>query len=71
MAQADGFRFQHTIKGAKLAIFEKLGHNPMEEDPHATAQAVDAFLPAKLEPPAPPPGMTNDQPQESVTPEKD
>ncbi len=54
---ADGFRFQHNIKGAKLALFEKLGHNPMEEDPAATAAAVDAFLPASLKPraePAPP-----------------
>lgn len=47
---ADGFRFQHSIKGSKLALFEKLGHNPMEEDPAATAAAVDAFLPASLKP---------------------
>ena len=32
---ADAFRFQNDIKGAKLAIFEKLGHDPMEEDPKA------------------------------------
>jgi pimeloyl-ACP methyl ester carboxylesterase len=49
---ADAFRFQNEIKGAKLAIFEKLGHWPMEEDPQATAAAVAAFLPT--EPPAPP-----------------
>ena len=30
---ADAFRLQGDIKGATLAIFEKLGHNPMEEDP--------------------------------------
>ena len=41
---ADAFRFQGDIKGAELAIFEKLGHNPMEEDPKATAAAVAAFL---------------------------
>ena len=41
---ADAFRFQNDIKGAKLEIFEKLGHNPMEEDPKATAAAVAAFL---------------------------
>ena len=60
------FRFQHTIKGAKLAIFEKLGHNPMEEDPAATATAVDAFLPARLAvptPPAPPPAAETTQDQ--------
>jgi hypothetical protein len=28
---ADAFRFQNDIKGAKLEIFEKLGHDPMEE----------------------------------------
>jgi len=57
---ADAFRFQHAIKGARLAIFSELGHDAEEEDPEATAAAVDAFLPAKLEPPAPP---TSDQPQ--------
>ena len=41
---ADAFRFQSDIKGAKLEIFEALGHNPMEEDPKATAEAVAAFL---------------------------
>ncbi len=48
VAPAFGFRFQRDIKGAKLATFEKLGHNPMEEAPAATAAAVDAFLPAAL-----------------------
>ena len=52
---ADAFRFQNDIKGAKLEIFEKLGHNPMEEDPKATAAAVAAFL-APIPPrPTPPP----------------
>ncbi|MDP1963304.1 MAG: alpha/beta hydrolase [Reyranella sp.] len=41
---ADAFRFQNDIKGAKLEIFQDLGHNPMEEDPKATAAAVAAFL---------------------------
>lgn len=52
--RGDAFRFQHSIKGSKLALFEKLGHNPMEEDPAATAAAVDAFLPASLAPRAEP-----------------
>jgi len=34
------FRFQGDIKGAQLEIFEALGHNPMEEDPKATAAAL-------------------------------
>jgi pimeloyl-ACP methyl ester carboxylesterase len=41
---ADAFRFQNDIKGARLEIFQNLGHNPMEEDPKATAAAVAAFL---------------------------
>ena len=41
---ADAFRFQNDIKAAKLEVFEKLGHDPMEEDPKATAAAVAAFL---------------------------
>ncbi|HYD06667.1 MAG TPA: alpha/beta hydrolase, partial [Reyranella sp.] len=56
---ADAFRLQNHVKGAKLAIFEKPGHNPMEEDPRATAAAVAEFLPTDppppLLPPAPPP----------------
>ena len=42
---ADAFRLQGDIKGARLAIFEKPGHDPMEEDPKDTAAAVAAFLP--------------------------
>ena len=49
---ADAFRFQNDIKGAKLEIFENLGHNPMEEDPKATAAAVAAFLASTPAPPA-------------------
>jgi pimeloyl-ACP methyl ester carboxylesterase len=41
---ADAFRFQNDIAAAKLEVFEKLGHDPMEEDPKATAAAVAAFL---------------------------
>jgi pimeloyl-ACP methyl ester carboxylesterase len=71
----DAFRFQSDIKGAKLAIFSKLGHAPMEEDPKATAAAVADFLPTA--PPAPPAATapaspTSDQPvAPSIVPEKD
>jgi pimeloyl-ACP methyl ester carboxylesterase len=41
---ADAFRFRNDIRAAKLEIFEKLGHDPMEEDPVATAAAVATFL---------------------------
>ncbi len=74
---ADAFRFQGDIKGSKLAIFENLGHNPMEEDPKATAAAVRDFLPSELPiilPPTPPPPEppTSDQMvAPSVVPEKD
>ena len=74
---ADAFRFQQDIRDSKLEIFEKLGHNPMEEDPVATAAAVAAFLkpipnqapPAPLPPPAADPADTTVQP--AVVPEKD
>jgi pimeloyl-ACP methyl ester carboxylesterase len=73
---SDAFRFQGDIKGAKLAVFEKLGHAPMEEDPAATAAAVAAFLPTEPppapKPPATPPPPSSDQPvAPSTTPEKD
>ena len=55
MPVADGFRFQNDIKGAKLAIFENLGHDPMEENPKATAAAVAEFLPTEPPPPLGPP----------------
>ena len=54
----DAFRFQADIKGAKLVIFDKLGHDVMEEDAQATAAVVAAFLkpiPVQLAPP--PPGV--------------
>lgn len=41
---SDAFRFKDDIKAATLKVFEKLGHDPMEEDPVATAAAVAAFL---------------------------
>jgi pimeloyl-ACP methyl ester carboxylesterase len=72
---ADAFRLQNDIRGAKLAIFGKLGHDPMEEDPAATAAAVAAFLPT-----APPPALPQVDPAPSdsdqvvapsVIPEKD
>ena len=71
---ADAFRLQHDIKGAKLEIFEKLGHNPMEEDPKATAAAVAAFLKPIPPPPAPPPAdplATDQTVHPAVVPEKD
>jgi pimeloyl-ACP methyl ester carboxylesterase len=37
-------RFAQDIAGSRLVIFEALGHVPHEEDPHATAVAVLAFL---------------------------
>src|SRR4029453_12923719 len=59
---ADAFRFQNDIKGSELEIFEALGHNPMEEDPKATAAAVAAFIkpitPRPAPPPEPPADMT-------------
>jgi pimeloyl-ACP methyl ester carboxylesterase len=41
---ADAYRFKRDIKTATLRVFDKLGHEPMEEDPVATAAAVAAFL---------------------------
>src|SRR6185369_14066009 len=41
---AVAFLFQSDIKGATLKVFDNLGHDPMEEDPVATAAAVAAFL---------------------------
>jgi len=75
---ADGFRFQTDIKGSKLAIFENLGHDPMEENPQATAAAVAEFLPttppAPLPPPTPPTGDQSNADQvvaPAIVPEKD
>ena len=71
------YRFQGDIKGAKLAIFSRLGHAPMEEDPKATAAAVASFLPRDPPPPPPapaadPPPPSADQPvAPSIVPEKD
>jgi pimeloyl-ACP methyl ester carboxylesterase len=69
---ADAFRFQNDIKGAELKIFEALGHNPMEEDPKATAAAVAAFIKPFTPRPALPPELPVDQTvHPSVLPEKD
>jgi pimeloyl-ACP methyl ester carboxylesterase len=76
---ADAFRFQNDIKGAQLEIFENLGHNPMEEDPKATAAAVAAFLastPARpmllvAPPPSAPEPVDPTAVLPAVTPEKD
>lgn len=77
---ADAFRFQNDIKGAKLEIFGNLGHNPMEEDPRATAAVVAAFIagaplppqPAEpIPPPEPEPAGNDHAVQPSVIPEKD
>ena len=61
---ADAFRFLNDIKGAKLEIFEKLGHSPMEEDPEATAATMSAFLTPIPNQAAPPP-----QPQANLSAE--
>lgn len=71
---ADAFRFQNDIKGARLEIFEKLGHNPMEEDPKATAAALAASLqpiPKRPRPPPTDPPSIDQTVQPSVRPEKD
>ncbi|MBS0221422.1 MAG: alpha/beta fold hydrolase [Proteobacteria bacterium] len=73
---SQAYRFQNDIKGARLAIFSKLGHAPMEEDPRATAAAVAAFLPKEPPPPPTPPAEparpSADQPvAPSIIPEKD
>jgi pimeloyl-ACP methyl ester carboxylesterase len=69
---ADAFRFQTDIKGAELEIFEALGHNPMEEDPKATAAAVAAFIKPITPRPTPPPEPPADATvHPSVLPEKD
>ena len=44
MPVADAYRFKRDINGAKLEIFEKLGHAPMEEDAKGSAAVVAAFL---------------------------
>jgi pimeloyl-ACP methyl ester carboxylesterase len=44
MPVADAYRFKKDINGAKLEIFETLGHAPMEEDVGGTAAVVAAFL---------------------------
>jgi len=41
---ADAMRFKRDIKGSRLEIFDCLGHDPMEEDPKASAAVVADFL---------------------------
>ena len=63
---ADALRLQNDIKGAKLVIFEKLGHNLMDEDPNATAAVVAAFLkPIPAHPAAAPESPATGAPVES------
>ena len=69
---ADAFRFQEDIKGARLALFDNLGHNPQEENPKATAAALAAFLPPAPPPSPAPASVVIEQPvQPAVVPEKD
>jgi len=76
---ADAFRFQNDIKGAKLEIFENLGHNPMEEAPQATAAIVSAFIagvprtpvPPEPAPPEPAAPVSDSSVPPAVIPEKD
>jgi pimeloyl-ACP methyl ester carboxylesterase len=39
-----GQRFAHDIRGAKLVVFDDLGHVPQEEDPARTVAEVKRFL---------------------------
>jgi pimeloyl-ACP methyl ester carboxylesterase len=41
---ADAMRFNRDIKGSRLKVFDCLGHDPMEEDPRASAAVVSDFL---------------------------
>ena len=69
---ADAHRFQADIKGARLVVFETLGHNPMEEDPAATAAAVAAFLrPIPPRPPPPDPEPVDHPVLPAVVPERE
>ena len=40
----NAIRFQRDVKGARLAVFDNLGHDTMEEDPKASAAPVSDFL---------------------------
>lgn len=68
---ADATRFQNDIKGSKLEVFDGLGHNPMEEDPKATAAAVAAFLKPIPPRPATPVEPHDQTVQPAIVPEKD
>lgn len=72
MPLVDARRFLSDIKGAKLVVFDNLGHNPMEEDPAATAAAVAEFLqPIPPRPPQPDPGPVDPTVHPAVVPERD
>ena len=68
---ADAYRFRQDIKGAKLQVFDQAGHNPMEEQPKATAAAVAAFLKPIPPRPSPPEPPTDQTVRPSVEPERD
>ncbi len=69
---ADAHRFQADIKGARLVVFETLGHIPMEEDPAATAAALAAFLrPIPPRPPPPDPEPVDHPVLPAVVPERE
>jgi pimeloyl-ACP methyl ester carboxylesterase len=53
----DALRFQKDIKDTQLKVFENLGHDPMEEDPKASAALVSDFL----KPIAPQPEPTREE----------
>ncbi len=67
---ADAQHFQQNIRGSHLAVFEKLGHMPMEEDAQATAAAVDAFLPLTLAPTQPAASTSSEPPADSAPPDQ-
>ncbi|MGE0574530.1 alpha/beta fold hydrolase, partial [Reyranella sp.] len=68
----DAQRFQADIKGARLVVFDQLGHNPMEEDPGGTAAALVAFLkPIPPRTPPPDPGAIDPTVLPAVVPERD
>lgn len=50
---ADAQKFKDAIPGARLVMFEGVGHMPHEEAPDQSAAAVRTFLEANLSAPAP------------------
>ena len=43
----DAYKFQRDIIGAKLVVFDDLGHVPMEEGPFVTIKTVLSWLESK------------------------